>query len=54
MLFPAVSRLREISADVAAAVIATAHGAPVQAAPDPNLVVRVHDHMWRPMYQEYR
>ncbi len=54
MLFPAVSRLREISADVAAAVIATAHGAPVQAAPDPNLVVRVHDHMWRPLYQEYR
>jgi len=54
MLFPAVSRLREISADVAAAVIATAHGAPVQATPDPNLVLRVHDHMWRPMYQEYR
>lgn len=54
MLFPAVSRLREISADVAAAVIATAHGAPVQATPDPNLVVRVNEHMWRPVYQEYR
>lgn len=54
MLFPAVTRLREISADVAAAVIAAAHGAPVQAAPDPHLVVDVHEHMWRPQYEEYR
>ena len=53
MLFPAVTRLREVSAEVAAAVIATAHGAPLRAAPDPDLVVQVHERMWRPQYEEY-
>lgn len=54
MLFPSVTRLREISADVAATVIATAHGGSVKAVPDPDLVARVRERMWRPQYEEYR
>jgi malic enzyme len=54
MLFPAVNRLREISAAVAAAVIAVSRGAPVDAAPAPQLVRQVERHMWVPRYQEYR
>jgi len=54
MLFPAVTRLREISAAVAAAVIATTRGAPVLAGPDPDLVARVQQHMWLPQYEEFR
>ena len=52
-LFPAVSRLREISAAVAAAVIANAHGAPVTAMPPESLVEAVRQKMWEPRYEEY-
>ncbi len=54
MLFPAVTRLREISADVAATVIATAHGAPVKSAPVADLIAQVRGRMWRPQYEEYQ
>jgi malate dehydrogenase (oxaloacetate-decarboxylating)(NADP+) len=53
MLFPAVTRLREISAAVAAAVIATTRRAPLQTDPDPDLVAQVQQRMWLPEYQEY-
>jgi len=53
MLFPAVSRLREVSADVAAAVIANSRGAAVTAAPPAALVEAVHRRMWVPRYEEY-
>jgi len=53
MLFPAVTRLREISAAVAAAVIATTRRAPLQADPDPDLVAQVQQRMWLPEYEEY-
>jgi malic enzyme len=53
MLFPAVSRLREISGDVAAAVIATARGAPVTSLPPEPLVEAVRRRMWEPRYEEY-
>jgi malate dehydrogenase (oxaloacetate-decarboxylating)(NADP+) len=52
-LFPAVSRLREISAAVAAAVIANARGAPVTAMPPESLVEAVRQKMWEPRYEEY-
>ncbi|NJD30327.1 MAG: NAD-dependent malic enzyme [Gammaproteobacteria bacterium] len=53
MLFPAVSRLREVSAVVAAAVIAVSRGAPVTAPPDAVLVEAVQRKMWVPRYEEY-
>jgi malate dehydrogenase (oxaloacetate-decarboxylating)(NADP+) len=53
MLFPAVSRLREISGSVAAAVIANARGAAVTAAPPAALVEAVRRKMWVPRYEEY-
>jgi malate dehydrogenase (oxaloacetate-decarboxylating)(NADP+) len=53
MLFPAVSRLREISAEVAASVIASSRGAQVTAAPPAALVESVRQKMWVPRYEEY-
>ena len=53
MLFPAVSRLREVSAEVAAAVIANSRGATVTAAPSVALVDAVRRRMWAPRYEEY-
>jgi malic enzyme len=53
MLFPAVSRLREISAAVAAAVIANSRGAAVTEAPSEALVDAVRERMWEPRYEEY-
>ena len=53
MLFPAVSRLREISAAVAAAVIANSRGAAVTAAAPEALVEAVRRKMWMPRYEEY-
>jgi malic enzyme len=53
MLFPAVSRLREVSAEVAAAVIANSRGAAVTAAPSAALVDAVRRRMWAPRYEEY-
>jgi malic enzyme len=53
MLFPAVSRLREVSADVAAAVIADSRGAAVTSAPPASLVEAVRRKMWVPRYEEY-
>ena len=50
MLFPSVTRLREISAVAAAAVIAAARGAPVTAPPPVELVDDVRRHMWSPEY----
>ncbi|HSQ69795.1 MAG TPA: oxaloacetate-decarboxylating malate dehydrogenase, partial [Steroidobacteraceae bacterium] len=54
MLFPAVSRLREVSAAVAAAVVSAAGGAAVTASPPAELVARVRGAMWEPRYEEYR
>ncbi|HQR24376.1 MAG TPA: hypothetical protein PK163_06285, partial [Steroidobacteraceae bacterium] len=53
MLFPAVTRLREVSAAVAAAVIATARGKDVREPPSPALVDAVAAKMWVPRYEEY-
>lgn len=53
MLFPAVTRLREVSAAVAAAVIATARGGDVRNPPSPALVDAVAAKMWVPRYEEY-
>jgi malate dehydrogenase (oxaloacetate-decarboxylating)(NADP+) len=53
MLFPAVSRLREVSAEVAAAVIANSRGAAVTAGPPAALVEAVRRKMWSPRYEEY-
>jgi malate dehydrogenase (oxaloacetate-decarboxylating) len=54
MLFPAVSRLREVSAAVAAAVVSAAHGADVTVPPPAELVAQVGSTMWEPRYEEYR
>jgi malate dehydrogenase (oxaloacetate-decarboxylating) len=53
MLFPAVARLREISAAVAAAVIANSRGASVTASPPASLIEAVRGKMWVPRYEEY-
>jgi malate dehydrogenase (oxaloacetate-decarboxylating) len=53
MLFPAVSRLREVSAAVAAAVIANSRGGAVTDDPDDALVEAVKAKMWMPRYEEY-
>ncbi len=53
MLFPAVSRLREVSAAVAAAVIANFRGGAVQDEPPAALVEAVAAKMWMPRYEEY-
>jgi len=53
MLFPAVSRLREVSAAVAAAVIANFRGGAVQDEPSTALVEAVTAKMWMPRYEEY-
>ncbi len=53
MLFPAVSRLREVSAAVAAAVIANFRGGAVQDQPPAALVDAVAKKMWTPRYEEY-
>jgi malate dehydrogenase (oxaloacetate-decarboxylating) len=53
MLFPVVTRLREISAVVAAAVIANSRGAPVTAEPPARLITAVQRRMWMPRYEEY-
>jgi malate dehydrogenase (oxaloacetate-decarboxylating) len=53
MLFPAVARLREVSAAVAAAVIANARGGDVQDPPSTGLVDAVASKMWMPHYEEY-
>jgi malate dehydrogenase (oxaloacetate-decarboxylating) len=53
MLFPAVSRLREVSAAVAAAVIANFRGGAVQDQPPAALVEAVATKMWMPRYEEY-
>jgi malate dehydrogenase (oxaloacetate-decarboxylating) len=53
MLFPAVSRLREVSAAVAAAVIANSRGGAVTDAPPSALVEAVTMKMWVPRYEEY-
>jgi malic enzyme len=54
MLFPAVTRLREVSAAVAAAVISVARGADPTAPPPEELVDEVRALMWQPRYEEYR
>jgi hypothetical protein len=54
MLFPAVSRLRDVSAIVAAAVINCASGANVTDLPDDGLINQVRDSMWVPRYEVYR
>jgi len=54
MLFPAVTRLREVSAAVAAAVISVARGANPTAPPPEELVDEVRGLMWQPRYEEYR
>jgi malic enzyme len=54
MLFPAVSRLRDVSAIVAAAVINCASGAKVTDLPDDGLINQVRDSMWVPRYEVYR
>jgi malic enzyme len=54
MLFPAVTRLREVSAAVAAAVIAVAGGANPTEPPSQDLVDEVRRLMWEPRYEEYR
>ncbi len=53
LLFPAVSRLREVSAAVAASVIATSRGAAVTEPPPPELIDAVRRKMWEPRYEEY-
>jgi malate dehydrogenase (oxaloacetate-decarboxylating) len=53
MLFPAVTRLREVSAAVAAAVIANSRGAAVTDPPPAALVEAVAARMWVPRYEEY-
>jgi len=53
MLFPAVTRLREVSAEVAASVIANSRGASVTAIPPADLVESVRRTMWVPHYEEY-
>ena len=53
MLFPAVSRLREVSAAVAAAVIANSHGGAVTKPAPAALVEAVAGRMWMPRYEEY-
>jgi malic enzyme len=53
MLFPSVTRLREISAAVAAAVIAVDRGAAVTDTPPAALVHAVRQRMWVPDYVEY-
>ena len=53
MLFPAVSRLREVSAAVAAAVIANSRGGAVTDQPSQALVEAVAARMWVPRYEEY-
>lgn len=53
MLFPSVTRLREISAVVAAAVIAVDRGAAVTDPPPAALVDAVRQRMWRPEYVGY-
>jgi malate dehydrogenase (oxaloacetate-decarboxylating) len=53
MLFPAVARLREISAAVAAAVIDTSRGGAVRDPPRAALVEAVAKKMWMPRYEEY-
>jgi malic enzyme len=53
MLFPAVTRLREVSAEVAASVIANSRGASVTAIPPDALVESVRRTMWVPHYEEY-
>lgn len=54
MLFPAVSRLREVSAIVAAAVINCASGAEVTDLPSAELIAEVENAMWVPRYEVYR
>jgi malate dehydrogenase (oxaloacetate-decarboxylating)(NADP+) len=54
MLFPAVTRLREVSAAVAAAVISVARGANPTAPPPEELIDEVRGLMWQPRYEEYR
>ena len=54
MLFQAFSRLREVSAAVAASVVSAAHGANVTAPPAAELVAQVARAMWEPRYEEYR
>jgi malate dehydrogenase (oxaloacetate-decarboxylating) len=53
MLFPAVTRLREVSAAVAAAVISNSRGAAVTDPPAAALVDVVAARMWVPRYEEY-
>jgi len=53
MLFPAVTRLREVSAAVAAAVIANSRGGVVTDPPPAALVDAVTAKMWVPRYEEY-
>jgi malate dehydrogenase (oxaloacetate-decarboxylating) len=53
MLFPAVTRLREVSAAVAAAVIAHARGGAVTDRPPVALMEAVQKKMWVPRYEEY-
>ena len=53
MLFPAVTRLREVSAAVAAAVIANSRGGAVKDLPPAALVDAVAAKMWTPRYEEY-
>jgi malic enzyme len=53
MLFPAVVRLREVSAAVAAAVIANSRGGAVTDPPSPALIDAVTTRMWVPAYEEY-
>jgi malate dehydrogenase (oxaloacetate-decarboxylating) len=53
MLFPAIPRLREVSAAVAAAVIATHRGGQVTDEPPAGLVEAVRRKMWEPRYEEY-
>jgi hypothetical protein len=53
MLFPAVTRLREVSAAVAAAVIANSRGGAVMDLPPAALADAVAAKMWVPQYEEY-
>jgi malate dehydrogenase (oxaloacetate-decarboxylating) len=53
MLFPAVARLREVSAAVAASVIANFRGGAVTDPPPAALVDAVAKRMWVPRYEEY-
>jgi len=53
LLFPAVERLRDVSASIAAAVIEQAAADGAGELPGADVAQFVRDAMWKPSYPEY-